>query len=96
MLAADITTAGPIDSPAISQPSSSATSGFTYECVATSDGAVRVSSHLYAHATRYRLSELIGGTDGAAMRAVADDWLAAQGVREPATMMRMLLPSRDA
>jgi hypothetical protein len=52
--------------------------------------------HLYAHATRYRLSELIGGTDGAAMRAVADDWLAAQGVREPATMMRMLLPSRDA
>ena len=47
---------------------------------------------LFANAVRARLGLLLGGDEGAAMRAEAIAWLAGQGAREPETMYAMLLP----
>jgi eukaryotic-like serine/threonine-protein kinase len=49
-------------------------------------------ARLYAHAIRWRLGGLLGGDEGAAARAAVGGWLVAEGVREPATMLSMLLP----
>jgi hypothetical protein len=49
-------------------------------------------THLFAHAARDRLGRLIGGDEGAALRAEARSWLDAESVREPDTMVEMLLP----
>ncbi|HMG55493.1 MAG TPA: hypothetical protein VK601_18475, partial [Kofleriaceae bacterium] len=49
-------------------------------------------THLFAHAARHRLGGLIGGGEGAALRAEARTWLDGEGVREPGTMLDMLLP----
>lgn len=49
-------------------------------------------THLFAHAARDRLGRLIGGAEGAALRAEARSWLYAESVREPDTMLEMLLP----
>jgi len=49
-------------------------------------------THLYAHAARNRLGALLGGDEGAAMRAAAHESMARQGVRKPGTMLDMLLP----
>ncbi len=52
----------------------------------------RTETYLYAHAARNRLGNLVGGDAGAALRATAHHWMARQGVRQPATMLDMLLP----
>lgn len=52
----------------------------------------RTETHLFAQAVRNRLGVLVGGDEGAALCAAAHHWMARQGVREPATMLDMLLP----
>jgi serine/threonine protein kinase len=47
---------------------------------------------LFAHAVRARLGRLVQGDEGAAMIATARGWLDAEGVREPETMLHMLMP----
>jgi hypothetical protein len=53
-------------------------------------------THLYAHAARDRLGRLIGGDEGAALRADVRAWLDAESVREPETILGMLLPGPPA
>jgi hypothetical protein len=50
---------------------------------------------LYATAARRRLGQLIGGAEGQGLRAEADAWFAARGVREPARMTAMLAPAME-
>ena len=47
---------------------------------------------LYAHACRDRLGALVGGTQGAELRASSAAWFATQGIRAPARLVAMLLP----
>jgi hypothetical protein len=49
-------------------------------------------THLFAHAARHRLGRLLGGDEGAALRAEARAWLDGESVRDPDTMLDMLLP----
>jgi len=58
-------------------------------------GLTRTDTHLFAHATRDRLGRLIGGDEGAALRDGVQRWLDEQGVRDPETMLGMLLPGPD-
>jgi serine/threonine protein kinase len=58
-------------------------------------GLVATDTHLFAHALRDRIGRLIGGAEGAALCADVRRWLAAEAVREPDTMLAMLLPGRD-
>jgi len=55
-------------------------------------GLVASETHLFAHATRDRLGRLIGGHEGAMLRAGARQWLGEQAVREPEAVLDMLLP----
>jgi hypothetical protein len=41
---------------------------------------------------RDRLGRLVGGDEGATLRAGTRRWLEAEGVRAPDTMLAMLLP----
>jgi hypothetical protein len=47
---------------------------------------------LYAAATRFQLGRLLGGERGRELRARAEDWFEAQGVRRPESFVGMLLP----
>ncbi len=47
---------------------------------------------LFGHAVRARLGLLVGGAEGAAMRAGAIAFLVGQGVRDPEAMLAMVLP----
>jgi eukaryotic-like serine/threonine-protein kinase len=47
---------------------------------------------LYANACRDRLGALIGGSEGAELRASSAAWFATQGIRVPARIVAMLLP----
>ena len=49
-------------------------------------------THLFAHAVRYRLSGLVGGDEGDKLRAGVRTWLEAEGVRDPETMIHMVMP----
>jgi len=49
-------------------------------------------THLFAHATRDRLGRLIGGDEGSALRGDVRRWLEQENVRDPDTMLAMLLP----
>jgi hypothetical protein len=49
-------------------------------------------THLFAHAARHRLGRLIGGDEGAALCGEARAWLDGESVREPDTVLDMLLP----
>ncbi|HEX4422248.1 MAG TPA: protein kinase [Kofleriaceae bacterium] len=55
-------------------------------------GLAQTETHLFEHATRDRLGRLLGGDEGAALRRGVRDWLAAETVRDPDTMLDMLLP----
>ena len=55
-------------------------------------GLDRHDTHLYANAARDRLGRLIGGDEGAALRAGVRAWLDRESVREPDTILDMLLP----
>jgi serine/threonine protein kinase len=64
--------------------------------VASYRGALTVldehTTDLFAHSMRDRLGRLVGGDEGDALRARSAAWLAAQDVREPDTLLAMLLP----
>ena len=49
-------------------------------------------AYLFSRAVRDRLGRLVGGDEGAGLRAEVGAWLAREGVREPATMLGMVLP----
>ncbi|HEY0482042.1 MAG TPA: hypothetical protein VGD37_31200, partial [Kofleriaceae bacterium] len=55
-------------------------------------GLDRHETHLFAHAARDRIGRLVGGTEGAALRADVRSWLEGESVRDPDTMLHMLLP----
>lgn len=57
-----------------------------------SDGMEASEASLFGHAVRARLGRLVGGSEGELLRARTHDWLIAQGVRDPDTMLGMLLP----
>jgi tetratricopeptide (TPR) repeat protein len=48
--------------------------------------------HLYAAVCRRRLSLLVGGDHGKALRSAADRWMAGQDIRDPAAMTRLATP----
>ncbi|MET0343466.1 MAG: AAA family ATPase [Polyangiales bacterium] len=50
---------------------------------------------LYAAATRYQLGRLLGTARGRELRAHAQGWFEAQGVRKPGSYIAMLLPGFD-
>jgi len=56
-------------------------------------GLARTDTHLFEHAVQYRLGRLIGGDEGAALQSGVRRWLEAESVREPETMLGMLLPA---
>lgn len=47
---------------------------------------------LYAAVCRRRLGTLLDGDEGLALRAEADRWMAAQQIRQPAAMTRLVAP----
>jgi GNAT superfamily N-acetyltransferase len=55
-------------------------------------GLAQTDTHLFEHAVRYRLGRLIGGDEGAALGENVRRWLEAESVRDPETMLDMLLP----
>ncbi|MBC7978017.1 MAG: hypothetical protein H7138_23795, partial [Myxococcales bacterium] len=55
-------------------------------------GLVATDTHLFAHAVRDRIGRLTGGEEGATLRAGVTGWLQGESVREPETMLGMLLP----
>jgi serine/threonine protein kinase len=55
-----------------------------------------LDTNLYANASRRRLGETLGGTEGAALLTKADYWMHARGVRNPARMTAMLIPGWPA
>jgi hypothetical protein len=64
-------------------------------CKKLEDAALRftaIDMALYASATRRRLGELVGGTDGDALVRDADVWFASNGVRNPEQMTATVLP----
>ena len=52
----------------------------------------RADMQLYAAVARRRLGALQGGADGRAVKDEAEQWMAAQGIRNPAAMTRTLAP----
>lgn len=50
---------------------------------------------LYAAATRYQLGRLLNNSRGRELRAHAQEWFEAQGVKRPAQLIAMLLPGFD-
>jgi eukaryotic-like serine/threonine-protein kinase len=48
--------------------------------------------HLFAATARRRLGELLGGDEGQAHVAKANDWMASQGVRKPGRITAMYMP----
>jgi hypothetical protein len=51
---------------------------------------------LHATAARYRLGQLIGGDEGAALLAEADQWLKRERVRNPQRLVEMVAPGFPA
>ncbi len=51
--------------------------------------------YLYAAVTRRRLGEALSGERGQEMKAEADEWMAAQKVKNPELLTRMLAPGFD-
>ena len=49
-------------------------------------------TNLYANAVRERLGQLVGGDEGAALRADVRGWAARENIRDPEGMLAMLLP----
>lgn len=55
-------------------------------------GLGATDTHLFEHAVRDRLGRLIGGDEGVALRSHVRRWLEDESVRDPETMLGMLLP----
>jgi hypothetical protein len=58
----------------------------------TAEEADAADMAMHAAVARFRLGELTDGAEGAALRARADEWAAAQGVRSPHRLAAMLAP----
>ena len=56
------------------------------------DGFVAGDMALIADAARWRLGELLGGTEGASLRRTADAALAREGIRDPARTVALFVP----
>ena len=56
------------------------------------DEFARADMHLYVAAARRRLGALVGGAGGRDMIRSADDWMAAQQIKNPIAMVRLLAP----
>jgi hypothetical protein len=63
------------------------------QALARSEGA---DMRLHAWAARHRLGLALGGEEGAALVAHAEEEMSAEGVRAPARMAGLLLPGRWA
>jgi hypothetical protein len=59
---------------------------------AAAAGFDAVEMKLHAACARRRLAQLVGGSEGAALRAGADGWLASQAVRNPQRMADLIAP----
>ena len=55
-------------------------------------GLEACDAHLYLHAVRSRLGRLVGGDEGRSLGDGVRAWLVREGVREPDTMLAMLVP----
>ena len=55
-------------------------------------GLERSKMAMYLHATKDRLGQLVGGTEGAKLRDEAAEWMKDQGIVNPARMIGMLVP----
>jgi serine/threonine protein kinase len=55
-------------------------------------GLEACETHLFAHAVRARLGKLVGGDEGGKLRDDVRTWLFREGVRDPDTMLAMLVP----
>lgn len=47
---------------------------------------------LHADAWRWRLAGVVGGSEGASLRAQSDTWMKAQGVANPDALVGMIAP----
>ena len=56
------------------------------------DAFTLADMHLYAVAARRRLAAIVGGDRGRALQREAADWMAAQEVRNPAALTRLVAP----
>jgi hypothetical protein len=55
-------------------------------------GADAANMALHAAVSRYRLGALLGGDEGERLVRVAEEWMAAQGIRVPARIASMMVP----
>ncbi len=55
-------------------------------------GADSHELRLHAAAARHRLGQLVGGDEGAALRAAAEAWMQGQHIAEPALMLEVVAP----
>ena len=60
--------------------------------VRAADGFDRAEMQLYAAVARRRLGALLKGETGRELLRAADEWMAAQTIRNPVLMTRMLAP----
>jgi len=58
------------------------------------DGFLNVDMALHAAIVKHRRGVVIGGDEGAALTTAADQWLVAQGIRNPARMCDLYAPGR--
>jgi hypothetical protein len=56
------------------------------------EGFDAAGMQLYAAVNRRRLAAQVGGDRGAALRGVADRWMAGQEIREPGATTRLIAP----
>ena len=52
----------------------------------------QVDMHLYVAVARRRLGAIVGGQRGRALQRAGNDWMAAQEIRNPAAMARLIAP----
>lgn len=56
------------------------------------DMFTQVDMHLYAAVARRRLGAIVGGQRGRALQREANEWMAAQEIRNPAAMAGLVAP----
>jgi hypothetical protein len=59
---------------------------------AAADAFGRADMQLYEAVVRRRLAAVVGGDKGRALKREADEWMAAQEIRNPPSITRFLAP----
>jgi serine/threonine protein kinase len=59
---------------------------------AAADQFMKLEMHLHAAAARYRLGEILGGTQGSALISAAEQWMKDQTIRDPAHIVAVYAP----